>query len=186
MYYTYGASTPTLFSGFDVNGNMTRSGFCIRKFLNSKYVPIVAWNMTTTDWIDFRYAEILLNYAEAVVESGKGDVAKAVKALNDTRKRAAHTVDIPLNIKNVLRERRVELVYEHKRYWDLIRRREYHQVFTNTYKHALLPIYDLRIKKYIFVRKNAPRTDPHTFETKWYYKTIPGIGSNGLVQNPQY
>jgi len=59
----------------------------------------------------------------------KGDPVLAAEGLNIIRKRAAHTTNIPLTIENVLRERRIELVYENKRYWDLIRRREYHELF---------------------------------------------------------
>ena len=103
---------------------MTRSGFGFKKFLNSKYVGILGWNFSTTDWIDFRYSEILLNYAEAVVESGAGNVSLAAKCINDIRRRAAHKTSIPLSLENVLRERRVEMAFENLRYWDLIRRRE--------------------------------------------------------------
>ncbi len=187
MYYTYGASTGKLYSGFDpAGGNYTRTGFLFRKFLNSKYVPKYGWNYSTTDWIEFRYAEVLLNYAEAVVESGAGDATLAAKAINDIRHRAAHKTDVPLTLENVYRERRVELAFENKRYWDLIRRREYHTRFAQTYKHSLVPILDLRTMKYLFVRKNVLNTNPHTFLPAWYYKPIPGIGSNGLTQNPQY
>lgn len=187
-YFTYGASDPIFFSGFSTFGsNMTRTGFGFKKFLNEKYVPIGEWNQSTTDWIDFRYAEILLNYAEATVESGAGNPLLATKCINDLRHRAAHTTDILLSLDNVLRERRVELAYENFRYWDLIRRREFHTVFaTNTYVHSLVPVFDLRTMKYIFIRKNVLQSTPMTFSPLWYYKPIPGVGANGLIQNPQY
>ena len=47
-------------------------------------------NSITTPFIDIRLAEIYLNYAEAVVESGKGDQNKAATLLNALRHRAAH------------------------------------------------------------------------------------------------
>lgn len=186
-YYSYGASAPNLYSGFSTfGGNMTRTGFGFKKFLNESYVPILAWNQSTTDWIDFRLAEVYLNYAEAVVESGSGNTGKAATALNNIRKRAAHTSTISLTLENVLRERRVELAFENKRYWDLIRRREYHTEFDNRHRHALVPVFDTRVMKYIFIRKEATRTPKSTFVTQWYYKRIPGIATNGLIQNPQY
>jgi hypothetical protein len=52
-----------------------------------------------------------------------------------------------------------------------------------------MPLRDLRAlpaTKYIFVRVNAPNINPRTFITRSYYRAIPGIGSNGLVQNPEY
>jgi hypothetical protein len=183
----YGAATPVLYSGFDTYAsNMTRSGFGFKKFLSTTYVPVLGWNFSTTDYIDFRYAEVLLNYAEAVVESGRGDQAKAAKAINDLRKRAAHKTDIPLTLENVLRERRVELVYESKRHWDLVRRREYHKIFNKKRRTALVPLLDLRNMKYIFVRRYVSREPPLTYVTQRYYNGIPGTGTSGLVQNPQY
>ena len=184
-YYTYGASSSVFYSGF--NGfNFTRSGFLLKKFLDTEFIPTQYMNQSTTDWIDFRYAEILLNHAEAVVESGKGNTALATQGLNDLRRRAAHTSEIPLTLDNVLRERRLELVYENKRYWDLMRRREYHKLFFSSYRHSLVPVFDIRTKKYIFIRKRVYNSIPLTFFEKYYYKTIPGTGTNGLVQNPQY
>lgn len=187
MYYTFGASDPALYSGFSTfGGNMTRTGFGFKKFLDSSYVPRLGWNFSTTDWIDFRYAEVLLDYAEAVLESGKGNQALAAEGLNNIRKRAAHKTDISLTIDNVLRERRIELVYENKRYWDLIRRREYHEIFNQRERKALIPVHDLRTMKYIFVRSNVPRGGQTTFNPSWYYKPIPGVGTSGLIQNPHY
>ncbi len=184
-YYSYGAPANGFYSGFD-GYNMTRSGFGFKKFLNSEFVPSQLMNQSTTDWIDFRLAEVLLNYAEAVVESGKGDPSLAEKAINDIRHRAAHKTNIPLTLENVLRERRVELVFEHQRYWDLMRRREYHTEFSSRIRKALVPIFDTRTLKYIFVRQNVPWAVPNTFYVKYYYKVIPGISTNELVQNPQY
>ena len=186
-YYTYGASTPILYSGFDTyGGNMTRTGFGFKKMLSSTYVQVLAWDFSTTDWIEMRYAEILLDYAEAVVESGHGDQAKAAKAINDLRKRAGHKTEIPLTLENVIRERRVELPFENKRQWDLKRRREFHEKFNNTWRNALVPVFDLRSMKYIFIRKHASRTNPQTFIERSYYNGIPRTATNRLIQNPQY
>lgn len=186
-YYTFGASDPALYSGFSTfGGNMTRTGFGFKKFLSTTYIPRLGWNFSTTDWIDFRYPEVLLDYAEAVLESGKGDVALAEKGLNSIRKRAAHKTDIPLTIENVLRERRVELVYENKRYWDFVRRREYHEEFNQRVRKALIPVLDLRSMEYIFLRSDVPRAGQVTFLPSWYYKPIPGVGTSGLVQNPHH
>lgn len=189
VYHTYGAPSTTMYSGFDTyGGNNTRTGFGFKKFMNQTAPIVPGWNQSTTDWVEFRYAEVLLNFAEAVVESGTGDAAAAAKAINDIRKRAGHTVNIPLTADNVQRERRVELAFENKRFWDLIRRREYHTLFNNRFMHTLLPLLDLRTlpAKYIFVRVNTPNSNTRTFQPKSYYRSIPGIGANGLVQNPQY
>lgn len=187
-YYNLGGASLAEYSGFG-GPNHTRSGFLFKKFLDQTIPNNPGSNQYTTDWIEFRYAEILLNYAEAVIESGLGDAVKAADALNDVRRRAGHTADIPLTVDNVMRERTVEQAFENKRFWDLIRRREYHILFENTMVHALMPLLDLRALpeiKYIFVRANAPNQPNRTFQRKSYYRSIPGIGANGLVQNPSY
>jgi hypothetical protein len=191
-YHTYGGSSVTQYSGFDTYGaNMTRTGFLMKKFLSEKVDFPSVWFQSTTDFIDMRYAEVLLNYAEAIVESGYNvDNAqeKAKTALNSIRRRAAHTVDIPLTLDNVLRERRIELAFENRRIWDLIRRREYHQDFNNRRRLCLLPLIDLRgdHPQYIFVRKLISRDFNLTFQHKAYYRAIPGVSTTGVVQNPQY
>ena len=191
-YYTYGAANNTGYSGFNLErGNYTRTGFGFKKFLDSATPVVYGYRQGLVDYIDFRFAEILLNYAEAVVESNymKDDAQnQAYIALNRIRHRAAHTVNIPLTIQNVQRERLVELAFENKRFWDLIRRREFHTLFHSKKRHALQPILDLRVTpaKYIFVRSEIQNSWPATFYEQQYYRPIPGIGSNDLIQNPQY
>lgn len=188
-YYAYGTANPASHSGFNpAGGNHTQTGMSFKKFLQESVDVNPAWNQGTLDFMDMRYAEVLLNYAEAVVESGLGDAALAKTVLNAIRKRAGHTVNIELTVENVQRERVVELAFENKRFYDLIRRREFHEKFNATSKHALLPVLDLRVNppKYIMVRDVVPRSDPQTFEPKHYYRRIPGIGANGLVNNPMY
>jgi starch-binding outer membrane protein, SusD/RagB family len=185
-YYNYGGPNTSSYSGFDTfGGNNTKTGFSFRKFLQDAAV-VPAWNQSTTDWVEFRYAEVLLNYAEAVVESGLGDPVKAAKALNDIRRRASHFTQVPLTIQNVMRERKVELAFENKRWWDLVRRRELHELFNAQTPHALLPVLDLRVSpaKYIFIRANAPNFNPRTFQIREYYLSIPGVAASGVIQNP--
>lgn len=161
-----------------------------RKFLD----PDQPLQYSTNPWCDIRYAEILLNYAEAVAESGQGDAAKAKKALNDIRHRAAFTDNIELTVDNVLHERRVEFALEGHESYTLYRRREYlNQRGGNTYrKHTLLPTLDLRgdSPKYIFPRANIIQGDEHatniglTTEQVDYYGGISNYAKNGLVPNP--
>ena len=191
IYHTFGAASIEDYSGFDQSNLscMTRTGFSFKKFLQ----PTTVSNNSdpgnnTQDWCEMRYAEILLTYAEAVVESGLGDKELAKRCLNATRKRAAFKTDIPLTIENVQRERRVELAFECKRWDDLIRRREFHKYFHNYVQKALDPVLDLRLShpQFIFIRKNAIRENALSFPERYYYNPIPGIGDNGLVQNPQW
>ncbi len=66
-----------------------------------------------------RYEEVVLNYAEALLEDGGGDVAGALNML--TAKRGASAYTAPVTKDDVLNERRKELIFEGFRYNDLIR-----------------------------------------------------------------
>jgi starch-binding outer membrane protein, SusD/RagB family len=196
-YYTYGSPSLSGYSAFGALGtaqaNYSSTGFALRKFLQeTKGVSSLAMYGSTQGWIDMRLAEIYLNYAEAVVESGQGDAALAATCLNAIRRRANHRDNIPLTTDNVLKERRVELIFEDFRYWDLMRRRDFHTRFgTNTKRFSLIPMIDLRVNppKYVFLRAynyydNA--VNGLQFLPRRYYQSIPGVASNKLIQNPEY
>ena len=172
---------------------MVTTGFSVRKYMEEEKFSSLSSrdNSITTPFIDIRLAEIYLNYAEAVVESGKGDQNKAATLLNALRHRAAHKDNIPLTLENVLKERRVELAFEGKRFWDMVRRRDNHVYYNGGMRSALVPMIDLRTDtpSYIFVRANFhgdEKQNGRTFAPQSYYRAIPGTASNGLVQNPGY
>ena len=103
------------------SGNMT--GFFMRKYLNENMPQSeVIENYSEQHWIEFRYAEALLNGAEAAVEMGQ-HLDDALLWINDIRSRA----DIKqlslsdLTVDKVRHERRIELAFENHTYWDLRR-----------------------------------------------------------------
>lgn len=198
-YYGLGAAGQTLFSGFlnvgsSEDANWTATGFSVRKYMPEGENISGLDNSSTTSYIDMRLAEIYLNYAEAVVEnsSGYGDQTLAKQYINALRHRAGHIDNISLTLENVLKERRVELAFEGKRFWDMMRRREFHTEFSgNRIRKVLIPMLDLRepTPKYVFVRANYFTDESkggYTFQSTSYYRGIPGINTNGLVQNPGY
>ena len=184
-YHAMGGASANV-SGFHTDGKHTISGFLMKKMLSTD-CP-VEYHKSTTDYIVFRYAEILLNYAEAVCESGLGDKSKAEKALNDVRRRAAHTNTIPLTRDNVRKERQVELAFENLRVWDMKRWRVLHEYFTGSHRHEILvPMLDLREQdpKMIFVRKTTEGGNaPGTFNQNEYYEDVPRNAENNMIQNP--
>ena len=187
VHYQFGAADNKFFSGFSTNlGNNTRTGFGFKKYMDPNFVSSGSvWNESTTDWIDLRFAEILLDYAEAYAESGLGDAGLARECLNRTRRRAGHTVDIDPTIENVQRERLAELGMENAHQWDLVRRREFHQIFDGYRRGSLAPVLDLRDGKTFFVREYVQYTTRVLFREKYYYRGIPGWNVSGLVKNPQ-
>jgi hypothetical protein len=174
----------------DNAGNWYNSGFGIAKFLD----PSSALLYSTNPWPDIRYAEVLLNYAEAVAESGQGDKALAKKLLNDIRHRAAFKDDIELTIENVLHERRVELAFEYDLPYTLHRRRAYVFGASNAErKRSLVPMVDLRGSeaKYILVRANVYNGDVamnpnglYIRDYRAYYSGVSNPDKNQIIKNP--
>lgn len=113
--------------------NASPTGYYLRKFLNENL------NLTNDDkrlrsWIVFRYAEILLNFAEAMNEAYGPDDAhgygmSARDAVDAVRARSGvgmPPVDVDPGDAAAMRtaikhERRIELAFEDHRYWDLRR-----------------------------------------------------------------
>lgn len=111
--------------------NTSRTGYYLKKFLNEN-LYLQESQTAVRSWIMFRYAEILLNYAEAMNEaygpnSTNGYSFTAIEAINLIRNRTG--VEMPAisaSSKDELRalikhERRIELAFEGHRYWDLKR-----------------------------------------------------------------
>ena len=197
-YYGLGAESVSEMCAFNEIGKGATANhayfwntcFGIRKFLD----PNKALVYSSNPWCDIRYAEILLNYAEAYAESGHGDKATAKAALNDIRHRAAFTDDIEPTLENVLHERKVEFAFEGHESYTLYRRRAYLNTRGgNQYrKHTLLPVLDLRdgTPKYIFPRVNVYHGDVQFSATGLntdqldYYGSIQNATENRITVNP--
>jgi starch-binding outer membrane protein, SusD/RagB family len=97
--------------------NGTRTGYLLNKFIDPN---VVHHNRNQeVPWHYFRYAEVLLNYAEAQIELGAE--AEALQAINQIRRRAGMP-DINATgaalVESYRNERRVELAFEMHRYFD--------------------------------------------------------------------
>jgi hypothetical protein len=106
----------------------TLTGYYVLKMINPENTIYGSNAGSSQPWIELRYAEVLLNYAEAQNEFLGAPDASIYTALNQLRRRAGITTDLvagSLNkdeMRNLIQnERYVELSYEHKRYWDLRR-----------------------------------------------------------------
>ncbi len=104
----------------------TRTGYYVIKGVNPKYAGAQD-NGNSANWIIYRYAEILLGYAEARNEA-TGPDQSVYDAVNAVRNRS-DLPDLPAGLnqadmrKAIARERRVELAFEEKRLPDLLRLR---------------------------------------------------------------
>ena len=107
------------------NGCMTYTGYYMRKYVEPETVKFVGHD--DNDIIFIRYAEVLLNYAEAKEQLGtltQTDLNKSINLLRDRVGMVHMTLTPPAGSDirtEIRRERRVELFFEGQRYFDIIR-----------------------------------------------------------------
>jgi len=203
---------------YDGAGNMIRAG------LDTREGPIEDWNGGKTGyyvrkWNDptidpqyvkqdvpfkhIRYAEVLMNYAEACIELGQD--AEARTYINMIRTRAGQPALAASLTGDALRqayrhERRVEFAYEDQRFWDvrrwLIGSAAYHQTSAIDVKYVTTETAVASYRKAdgttygapIFTKKDTPG-DARAWNNKCYFFPImrDEINKNTLlVQNPGY
>jgi len=126
--------------------NPTITGFYMRKAVDTNQNSIEAYN-SSTDWVELRFAEVMLNLAEAANEIGKTD--EAYTELEAIRARAGidagagnlYGLDAAMTQSQmrdaVMLERKIELACEGKRFWDLRRRRMFETELNGTRRHGV-------------------------------------------------
>lgn len=114
-------------------GGKGRTGYFLKKMLDPAIVP---GNSSGTNAIIWRYAEVLLNYAEAQNED-IGPDETVYNAMKKIRLRAG-LPELPAGLtkdqmrERIRRERRIELAFEGKRLFDLWRWRTAETVFSKS------------------------------------------------------
>lgn len=109
---------------------VAQSGFYIRKYLDKVSGSGSRGTGSGVWWIRFRYAEVLLNAAEAAWSLNLNN--DALLYLNQVRQRAGFQTDLTtadLSLERFIHERRVEFAFEDHRIWDLKRWRLAHEIW---------------------------------------------------------
>jgi starch-binding outer membrane protein, SusD/RagB family len=174
------------------NWNTSKTGYYLRKFMDDSNPINNPWEVAGRQpWFYIRYAEILLNYAEAQNEA-VGPDASVYAAINSIRGR--QSVNMPAvtpglsqaQMREVIRnERRVELAFEEHRFYD-VRRWKIAEDTENK------PAEGITVTKagntFTYTRKVA--LSGRSFATKHYWLPIPRseiqASNNQLEQNPGY
>lgn len=175
------------------NWNATKTGYYMLKFLDPETNGTYARN--THAWVEFRFAEILLNYAEACIELAvlgqAGDLQNGLDALNLVRNRAGlpdRVTTVPATAQTYIRqERAIEFFGEGHRWYDTRRWMIRDVVTTN--------VYGMKVKQWSngnfeWKLDQADNEDTRVFnDNKFYWIPIPYDEmqkGQGLVQNPGY
>lgn len=180
-------------SGADYISTMQNTGFYLRKFCDEAINAAPAANQQTDhNFPIIRYAEVLLNYAEAMNEAfgpytdGLENGKSAAWAINQIRTRAGQP-EVPLDFdKDKMRdkihnERRVELCFEEHRFWDVR-----HWKKGDTQKQIWVQdVFKEEDGTFTYDRRSINRV----FDApKMYLMPIPfeQISNGGYEQNPQW
>jgi hypothetical protein len=170
----------TIFNDFvDFGDGMTHApsnnrptGFGVKKFLSPDLIPYGYATRSQQDWVLFRYADVLLMYAEVVNEID-GPQGPVYSAINAVRERVGMP-PLPEGLgkeemrERIRHERRIELAFEGLRYYDLKRWKIANEVLNNVEDGII----------------------PYNFEEKFYHWPLPQSeidrNQGTLVQNPDY
>jgi starch-binding outer membrane protein, SusD/RagB family len=164
----------------------TFTGYTFKKYEDDKVYGTEA-NNNENAWIEMRFAEILLNYAEACLELG--ETGEATDNINLVRNRAG-LPNFTGDIKEALRyERQMEFVFENIRWYDIRRWKILDKVLTEASGVDVVETNNLdsgvisTTWRQIFVQNRGPVSD------KMYWFPIPIDEMNRapqLEQNPGY
>ena len=169
-------------------GTQTKTGYYICKFM-ADYATQTQYSDTYHDWIFFRYADVLLSFAEARNEfSGPdADVYTAVEAIRSRAGLDPFTLDAGLTkdqMRDIIRnERRKEFAFEEHRFWDVRRWKIADQVYAN-------PLHGMSIIKNAsgsFTYNVDEVITPVFVPAKDYYYPVPYnemISNSNMRQNP--
>ena len=180
--------------GTSTSAAVTLTGYYLGKFVDeAQTIDNNETYASKQNYIIWRYAEALLDYAEVCFRLG--DTDKAKEYVNMIRKRVHMPELSTISWDNIFNERRVEMAFEETTYWDLFRwgiAKERMNGETNPLKGMRVDITmvnnQVAATKYTISNVNRFPKRIRVFEDKQYYLPIPWseIKYHGVKQNPEW
>ncbi|ATL47237.1 RagB/SusD family nutrient uptake outer membrane protein [Chitinophaga caeni] len=156
--------------------NATKTGYYLQKYIQGG-IDLVNNTKANHSWVYFRYAETLLNFAEAMFQAYGADAdpqgygMTALQAINAVRQRNGVNLTpltaAQLNLKAIIHERNVELGFEDHRSWDVRRWK-----LGETYLATPLRRIEITNNNGNF-NYEVKDLEPRVFENKMYWYPIP-------------
>ncbi|TAG40955.1 MAG: RagB/SusD family nutrient uptake outer membrane protein [Cytophagia bacterium] len=170
----------------------TKTAYYTRKATDPENTIYNGDRGSSQSWMELRYAEVLLNYAEAKNEFLGNPDASIYDAVNQVRRRAGITENLQTGSldKNAMRdlirnEKYIEFCFEKQRYWDVRRWKLATTLFNNRlYKGAVITKLGNGEFSYQYLPVDP---QPNVFTERMYFMPIPQaeIAKNrNLTQNP--
>jgi hypothetical protein len=166
-------------------GDVGNTGYSSKKMMDTYHTPSA---LNGQNFVYYRYAEILLNYAEAQNESAGPD-ASVYEAVNAVRIRPG--TDLPellpglsqSDMRDAIRhERRIELSYEAKRLYDLLRWKIAEVNLNIDLQRMVITNTSPTDNSGVWVYTPASLDRPHSFTQKMYFLPVP---QGAIDQNPK-
>jgi hypothetical protein len=156
----------------------TVTGYLMRKGTDESNQVYYGGSGSDQNWLELRYAEVLLNYAEARNEVLVAPDHSVYEAVERIRERAGlDPFHLPQGLskadmrEKIRHERYIELAFEQKRYWDLRRWKIAEEKLNGKTFHAMY-ITKLGEDSYSYEAKPYSQT-PYVFQEKMYFMPIP-------------
>lgn len=155
----------------------TDNAFWIKKWTDpvTEIGLIKDWT-SRTSWMDMRYGEVLMDFAEAAFELGKP--SEALGALNQIRTRAGMPAYASASREVIRNERYVEFAFENKVYWDYVRWRTLATEFVNRQEFGLRIYWSIDAQDYVFIKVPVATK---TYLPRAYYFDLP---ANDISSSP--
>lgn len=176
--------------GTSSTASTTRTGYYMAKFLReTQQIDTDETYASSQNYILWRFAEILLDYAEMDYLDGR--VGDAKDKINRIRTRVGMPILETVTLDDINNERRVELAFEKVTYWDLLR----NGVAEETMCGDENPIYRVMIiddedgeRTFSYAVVNGNNTNTRYFASFHYFWPIAwsDIRYHGIEQNPEW
>lgn len=175
--------------GTSTTASITRTGYYMAKFLReSQQIDDNDTYASSQNCILWRYAELLLDYAEIDFKKGRTD--DALEKVNMIRRRVHMPELASVTWDDIMNERRVELAFEKTTYWDILRYGTAEKVMSGSTN----PLYGCRVvidengKKTIVTNRvvNGNNDQIRYFSKNQYFLPIAwdDVRYHGVPQNP--